>query len=288
MQLLFFLFFSHQLAFADTVVTYSYSKAPGKPVKTITFKELQQTYTILKSQTFNAPGPKTFFDEFLRFKLGVEVALHEKALVKSADIIESIVNPPLRTRFEHEIYKALAELKLRKQMKVLDEKSSSLSDKTLKSLYAKDPEFNFFYISFNHPVSPNAAQIKEAESRAKKVSAHIRKSKKEFTELVRLNSDEQLVGVLPVSRSRGTIPPNVYRAVKAMKSGQISAPIRVATGYWIVKLNEKTPFSRANKMLIKADYFNERRTKIHNDYFNGLRKQFSVKIVNQKRINGLR
>ena len=286
--MLLFLFFSHQFSFASTVVTYSYSKAPGKPVKSITFKELQQAYTVLKSQTFNAPGPRAFFDEYLRFKMGLEVALHDKALVKSPDTLNSIVNPPLRTRVEHEIYKALAELKLRKQMKSLDEKSSTLSDKTLKSLYAKDPEFNFFYISVNHPVGPTPSQIREAESRANKISAQIRKSKKEFTELVRLNSDEQFVGVLPVSRSRGTTPPNVYRALKTMRPGQISAPIRVATGYWIVKLNEKTPFKRANQMLIKADYFNERRTKIHNDYFNGLKKQFSVKMVDQKRINSLK
>ena len=288
MKLLLLLVLSPGLVFAKPVVTYSYSKSPSKTVKTITFKELQRAYTVIKKSTFNAPGPQAFFNDFLRFKLGVEVALHEPSLVKSPEIISSIVSVPLKANFEQEIYKALAELKLRKQMKVLDKKSSTLSDKALKSLYTKNPEFNYFYISINHPIGPTEAQIKEAESRAAKVFAQVKKSKKDFTELVSLNSDEKLLGVLPLSRSRGNILPNVYKKLKTMKPGQISSPIRVATGYQIVKLNERTPFSRANKILIKADYFNEQRTRIFNNYFNGLKRQFSIKTVNKGLINNLK
>ena len=288
MKLILLLVLSPALVFAQPVVTYSYSKSPAKKVKTITFKELQKAYAVMKRSAFNAPGPQAFFKDFLRFKLGVEVALHEPSLVKSSEIINSVVSVPLKANFEQEIYKALAELKLRKPMKVLDKKSSTLSDKTLKSLYAKGPEFNYFYISINHPVGPTEAQIKEAGNRAAKVFAQVRKSKKDFTELVSLNSDEKLLGVLPLSRSRGTILPNVYKKLKTMKPGQISAPIRVATGYQIVKLNERTPFSRANKILIKADYFNEQRTTIFNNYFNSLKRQFSIKIVNKGLINNLK
>ena len=72
-----------------------------------------------------------------------------------------------------------------------------------------------------------------------------------------------------------------------MRPGEVSPPIRVATGYQIVKLNEKTPFERANKVLIKANYFNERRTKLFNNYVNGLKKRFSVKIVNKSLIDEL-
>ena len=276
------------LVFAKTVATYSYSKSPSKVIKTLTLEELQREYTNTKSSTFNAPGPKAFFEEFLRFKLGVEVALHEPSLVKNPKIVDSMASPALRASFEREIYKALAELKLRKQMKALDKRSSKLSDKALRNLYRANPEFNYFYISINHPVGPTKAQIREAESRAQKVFAQVKNSKKEFTELVALNSDEKVLGVLPVSRSRTIILPNVYRKLKTMRPGQISAPIRVANGYQIVKLNEKTPFDRANKVLIKADYFNEQRAKIFNNYFNSLKRQFSVKVVNRKLIDSLK
>lgn len=289
MQLLFLLVISPVLAFTQTVATYSYSKSKSKkPEKTITLKELQTQYTIYKKATFNPPKPQTFFQDFLRFKIGVEVALHESDLVKDPGIINSIVSQPLKIRFEQEIYKALTEIKTRKKMRALDKESSRLSDKTLKKLYAKDPEFNFFYISVNHPIGPTAAQIKEAENRANKIYAQVKKSKKEFSELVALNSDERNLGVLPLSRSRAGILPNVYKNLKTMRPGQVSSPIRVATGYQIIKLNEKTPFERANKVLIKANYFNERRTKLFNNYVNGLKKHFSVKIVNKSLIDELR
>lgn len=288
MHLLFVLIFSPLLAFAQTVATYSYSKSQSKNrVKTITFKELKTQYAIYKKSTFNPPAPQTFFQDLLRFKMGVEVALHDPSLVKDPNIIDSIVSRPLKIRFEQEIYKALTEMKTRKQMRALDKESAQLPDRTLKKLYAKDPEYNFFYISVNHPIGPTAAQIKEAENRARKIYAQVRKSKKEFTELVALNSDEKNLGVLPLSRSRASILPNVYKKLRSMSPGEVSPPIRVATGYQIVKLNEKTPFARANKVLIKANYFNERRTKLFNKYVNGLKKYFSVKIVNKSLIGEL-
>lgn len=286
MQLLFFLFLSSGLAFAQTIATYSYSKSK-KPAKSITLKELKTQYAIYKKSTFNPPKPQVFFQDLLRFKMAVEVALYEPALVKDPNIIDSIVSRPLKIRFEQEIYKALTEMKTRKQMKALDKESSQLSDKTLKKLYAKSPEFNFFYISVNHPIGPTAAQIKEAENRAKKVYEQVKKSSKDFSELVSLNSDEKNLGVLPFSRSQAGILPNVYKKLKTMRPGEVSQPIRVATGYQIIKLNEKTPFERANKVLIKANYFNERRTKLFNKYVNGLKKKFSVKIVNKSLIKSL-
>ena len=192
MRLFFLLIFSPLLTFAQTVATYSYSKSKSKnPVKTITLKELKTQYTIYKKATFNPPTPQAFFQDLLRFKMGVEVALHEPSLVKDPNIIDSIVSQPLKIRFEQEIYKALTEMKTKKQMRALDRESSQLSDKKLKKLYAKNPEYNFFYISINHPIGPTAAQIQEAENRAQKVYAQVKKSKKEFTELVALNSDEK-------------------------------------------------------------------------------------------------
>ena len=286
-SLLFFL--TPGFAFGRTVVEYTYSKSRSKtPKKTISFKELKDQYAIYKKSVFNPPSPQQFFDELLRFKMAVEVALHDSSLVKNPDLITDIVNKPLRVRFEQEIYKAFGEFRLQKQMRALDKRSATLSDKALRRMYAKKPEFNFFYISINHPIGPTEAQIKEAETRARQVYEQVRKSKKDFTELIALNSDEKNLGVLPLNRSRASILPNVYKKLLSMKDGRISPPIRVATGWQIVKLNERVPFDRANKTAIKADYFNERRSKIFNDYMNGLKRDFSVKIVNQGLIDSLK
>ena len=286
---LFFLLTSPGFAFGRTVVEYTYSKSRSKTAKkTISFKELRDQYAIYKKSTFNPPSPQEFFNELLRFKMAVEVALHDPSLVKNPDLMADVVNKPLKIRFEQEIYKAFGEFRLQKRMRALDKKSATLSDRTLRKLYAAKPEFNFFYISINHPIGPTEAQIKEAETRARQVYEQVKKSKKDFPDLIALNSDEKSLGVLPLNRSRASILPNVYKKLLSMKDGQISRPIRVATGWQIVKLNERVPFDSANKTLIKADYFNERRSRLFNDYMNGLKKDFSVKIVNQGLIDSLK
>ena len=230
---------------------------------------------------------KGFFDDFLRFKMGVEAALHEPQLVKSPQIIDSIVNPPLRASFEQAVYTALAELRLRKQMKALDERASKLPSKTLRAFYNRDPEFIYNYISINHPINPSPAQIKEAKTRAKQVHRQVVSSKKPFGELVALHSDDKLLGALEVNRSRGVIFPPVYNRLKKMKPGRISDPFRVPTGFYIVKLIRRVPFKEANSHKIRLDYFNEERTRIFNRYFNRLKKHFTVKMVNKKLIQSL-
>lgn len=281
-SLMIFIFLTYStLAHTAVLANYSYLKSKKPIKKTIQLEEVKRAYTIVKQSTFNPPAPSTFFNEYLRFKMGVEVGLNEKKLVKNPDIENKIVNPFLKQAFHQELYKALAELKLKKQMENLDKTSANLSNNALKRLYAKEPEFNIFFISVNHPINPSPKQIQEAEKRSKKIYKQVLKSKKPFLELVALYSDDKSNGTLAINRSRASIPPEVYTKLKSMKNRNISRPIRVPSGYFIVKLNRKVPFSEANKVAIKANYFNKERTKIFNNYFDGLKKDFKVNIVNK-------
>ena len=272
---------------AKTLASYTYLKAQKPIKKTITLNEVKRAYNVVKQSTFKPPKSETFFDDYLRFKLGVEVGLHEKKLVKNPNIANKIVNPFLKQAFHQELYKALAELKLKKQMENLDKTSANLSTKTLKRRYANEPEFNIFFITVQHPINPSPKQINEAKERANKIYSQIIRSKKSFLELVALYSDDKNNGALGINRSRASIVPEVYAKLKSMKNKSISKPIRSDSGYFIVKLNKRVPFSEANKMAIKANYFNETRTKIFNNYFNGLKKDFQVNIVNRSLIKTL-
>ncbi len=267
------------LAEAKTLANYTYLKAKKPVAKTITLEELKRAYGIVKQSSFNPPGPKAFFNDYLRFKMGVEAGLHEKALVKSPDIDSRIANPFLKQAFHQDLYAALAELKLKKQMEKLDKTSASLSSSALKKLYANEPEFNIFFIAIQHPINPSPKQINEAERRARQIHSRVIKSKKPFLELVALYSDDKSNGSLGINRSRATILPKVYTKLKSMKNGAVSRPIRALSGYMIVKLNKRIPFSEANKVAIKANYFNKERAKIFNGYFNGLKKSFKVNVV---------
>ena len=286
-SLFFLLFLFSSAAQAETIVHYTYKKTKNPVKKSIDLKELQSAYQLIKKSTFKAPGPEEFFRDYLRFKLGVEVALHESRLVKSPQMDRQIVNPYLKQAIHQELYKALAEMRLKKQTQKLDQSVSQMSLNSMKRLYAQEPEFNIFFIAIYHPVGPTARQIKEAQDRAGKIYNQVIQSKKPFVELVTLYSDDKSNGVLNINRSRASIFPEVYERLKSMRNNSISKPIRVPSGYIIVKLNQKVPFEQANQTAIKANYFNKRRTAIFNSYFDKLKKDFEITFVNQKLIKTL-
>ena len=272
---------------AQVVAHYSYSKAKNPVKKTISLQELKTAYKQIKDSTFNPPAKEVFFEDYLRFKLGVELALNDKKLVKTPKIDEQIANPYLKQAFHQELYKALAEEKLKKQTKNLDKKASQLSESALKKLYSKEPEFNIFFIAIYHPISPNPSQIQEAKKRADQIYSQVIKSKKPFVELVTLYSDDKSNGVLNINRSKAAIFPSAYKQLKKMKANSISRPIRVPSGYVIVRLNRKVPFSESNQTAIRANYFNQKRTELFNQYFNSLKKRFSIRIINKDLIKNI-
>ena len=283
LSLIFFIF-SPVFSQAQVVAHYTYSKAKRPVKKNITLKDLKTAYKLIKDSTYVPPTPEVFFEDYLRFKIGVEVALNDKKLVENPAIDQQIVNPYLRRAFHQEIYKALAEDKLKKQTISLDKKASQFSESTLKKLYSKEPEFNIFFIAIYHPISPTPSQIQKAKKRADQIYSQVVKSKKPFVELVVLYSDDKSNGVLNINRSKASIFPQVYKQLKKMRSNSISKPIRVPSGYVIVKLNRKIPFTEANQTDIKANYFNKKRTEIFNSYFTGLKKSFKIRIVNKELI----
>lgn len=269
------------------IATYTYLRAPKAKQKSITLKELKYNYGIVKQNTFTPPDPQTFFRDFLRFKLGVEAALHDKKMVTGPNILNMIRSLPLRAHFEQEIYKLYAESRLDRKMRALDKTAKDLSEAVLRKRYQKQPEFNYFYISVHHPVNPTPAQIKEALSRAKKIHAQVKKSKKPFQELVVLYSDDKGGGSVSLNRSKGHILPKVYARLKTMKNNQISEPVRVVNGYRIIRLNRRVPFKEANLTSVRLDYFNEERVKMFNAYFDSLKKHFKTAVLNRKLIDSI-
>ena len=272
---------------AEVVATYTYRKAKKPMERSITIEEVKMAYDIVQQSTFNPPDRDQFFKDYLRFKMGVEVGLNDRKLIKSPQLDSMIANPFLKQAFHQELYKALAEIKLKKAIGNLDDRVANLNNKKLRELYAKEPEFNIFFIAVSHPVNPKPSQVKEAEDRTLKIYNQVIKSKKPFLELVALYSDDKVNGTLGINRSRASILPSVYERLKSMKDGTISRPVRVFSGFFIVKLNKRIPFSEANTIGIKANYFNKERTKIFNNYFDSLKKDFSVKIVKPQLIKTL-
>ena len=265
---------------AQTIARYRCFQA--KAWKQITLSELSQAYDALRQSVFQPPSPKAFLRQYLRFKAGVQAAYHEKSLVKGPNNSAWITSPSLKAAFERELYKAYADLKLKKQISALDKKSDKLSQKALRKLYNKNPEYSFNFISVNYPLNPSPAQIKSAKARADKIYKQVRSSKKPFGELTALYSDDKILGGLNAPRSRRTIPPRIYSLLKKTKRGVINSPVQVSDGFQIVRLRRRIPFEEADQAIVRTDYYSKRRTWIFNTYFSRLLKEkCKVKIINE-------
>lgn len=261
---------------AEILATISYSGKRGPVTIKITLKEFTKTYKNVKQIAPNTPPAKQFFQEYLSYRIGLEEAYNEPALVKNSSIRNMFTDPLLKEGFEDLLYKSLAEKKLKQKIAKLNETTKKLSKNIMLRFYRSNPEFDIHFIVISFPTEPNATQIKEARSRATKIYNEIKNSKNPFPELVDIYSDDRLSGRINMARSRHTIYPTIYKQLRKMKNGQISAPIKTATGFYIVKLNRKIPFGEANRTQIKAAYFDYKRTQTLKQYFNSLKPKYKI------------
>ena len=274
-------------AYAQNLATISYSSTKGPVTVAITAKEFTSAYKSMKQIAPNTPPVQQFFQEYLRYRIGVEAAYNNKALVKNPNIRNMFSDPMLKESFEQLLYKTLAEKKVGSRVIRMEKKAHNLSKNVLLKFYRKTPEFDFHFISIGLPVNPKPGQIKEAKSRAQKIHADVKKSKKPFVDLVDIYSDDRIGGKLNIPRTRHNIYPTIYQQLQKMKNGQISPPIRTATGFYIVKLNRKIPFKSANQTQLKASWFDQQRAQALTNYFNSLKSKYKVK-TNTALLNKIR
>lgn len=272
---------------AKNLATISYSGKRGPVTIKISLKEFTNTYKTVKQIAPNTPGPKQFFEEYLRYRVGVEHAYNDPTLIKNPAIRNMFADPLLKQGFEQLLYKSLAEKKLNKKIKKVDKTAKNLSKNIMLKFYRKNPEFDINFIVISFPANPSASQIKEAKTRATKIYTEVKKSKKAFSELVDIYSDDRISGRLNMPRSRHTIYPTIYSKLKKMKNGEISPPLRAGTGFYIIKLKRKIPFGEANRTQIKAAYFDQKRSQALSKYFNSLKTKFKIQ-TNTALLNQIR
>lgn len=263
----------------QVLATISYKGAKGPVNVPITVKEFTDTYRNVRHiAPSNAPSAKRFWEDYLRYRLGVEEGYNNPKLIKNPAIRNMFADSNLRESFEQDLYKILADKKLKGRIAVLDRKSKNLSKDAMLRAYRSNPEYSFNFILISFPVNPTSAQVKEARSRANKIYREVRSSKKPFNELIDIYSDDRIGGKISVARTRNTIFPSIYKKIKGMKNGQISSPVEAPGGFYIVRLNRKISFSEANRTQIKVAYFDRERGKILKNYFNGLKKKYKVQV----------
>ena len=231
----------------------------------ITVEEFNKKYNEVKSQTMNPPTRDQFLEDLVRYEVGVQEA-YKRGFEKDPIVIE---------RFRQEMYKALLEKDIGPRIQKIQ-----VSDKEMKAWYKTNPELRPSHILIEYKPGASAAQIAEAKKRATEILDEVKKSKRPFEELVKLYSDDALskqAGGDVGWQSRVTLVPAYYDAAIGMKIGEVRGLIETQFGYHIIKVTGRRSFENANKRQIRAAVFDEKRRLIFNDYFNKLKKTYSIK-----------
>lgn len=233
--------------------------------KNITVQEFNKKYNEIRSQTINPPTKEQFLEDLIRYEVGVQEA-EKRGLEK---------DPLVQDRFKQELYKALLEKELGQQVQKI-----TVSDNEMKAWYQNNPELRTSHILIEYKADATPQQVAEARKRATEILNEVQKSKRPFEELVKLYSDDALskqAGGDIGWQSRVTLVPNYYDAISTMKVGEIKGLIDSQFGFHIVKLTGRRSYNNANKRQIRAAVFDEKRRAIFNNYFEKLKKSYSIK-----------
>lgn len=234
--------------------------------KNITLEEFNKKYNDVRAQSINPPTREQFLEDLVRYEVGVMEA--EKRKLDN--------DPIVKERMRQEMYKALIEKEIGQSVQKIQ-----VSDKEMRDFYSKNPEIRTSHILIEYTPDAKPAQVADARKRAEEIFAEVQKSKRPFEELVKLYSDDPLskqAGGDVGWQSRVTLMPSYYETALAMKVGEIRGLIETPYGFHIVKLTGKRSFENANKRQIRAAVFDEKRKIVFNNYFEKLKKGYSIKV----------
>ncbi len=234
--------------------------------KTITVKEFNDRYEQVKKQTMTPPPKNLFLEDLIRFEIGVQEA--EKRNLRE--------DPIVKDRIHQELYKALIEFELAKKIDEI-----KITEGDLKKAYENSPELRTSHILIEVKADATKEQRATARKRAEEILAEVKKSKRPFEELVNLYTDDlatKKTGGDVGWQTRSTIAKEYFEAASGMKVGQVKGLVETQFGIHIVKLTGRNSYEQANKRQIRVTVFDEKRNKLFDQMFEGLKKKYPVKI----------
>lgn len=251
--------FAQQNRAGDTVVA-------TVGAKKITLDDFNKKYNEVSAQAIiNKPTKELFLEDLIRYEVGLQEA-KKKGLEK---------DPYVQERFNQELYKIYLERELGKRVENI-----KTSDAEMRAWYAKNPAIRTSHILIEFKVDATPQQKAEAKKRAEEILAKVKDSKRPFEENVRLYTDD------PASKqtggdigwqSRVNLVPNYYNTVLQMKIGEVRGLIETPYGFHIVKLTGRQSYEETDLRMVRASVFDEKRKVIFDSFFDGLKKNISVK-----------
>lgn len=241
----------------------------------ITREDFQRKLDEIRRQTNNPPQPDQFIEDLIRYEIGVQEA--EKMKLQN--------EPLVKERYKQVLYNALLERQIGQKVE-----SIKINESEMKDFYKKNPELRISHILIEIKSDAKPEDREIVKKRANEIVAEIKSSKRPFEELAKLYTDDlstKEVGGDIGFQTRQTLAPQLYDAAAALKPGEVKGPIDTKFGMYILKLTERKSYEMADKRLIRAAVYDEKRSKAFNDYFAKLKKSYKIE-VNQGALKTVR
>ncbi len=235
--------------------------------KKITLKEFNQKYNEILKQTVNPPSKSLFLEDLVRYEIGVQEARKRK--LQNDPIVQEAI--------DKELYKGLLERELGKKVEKI-----KVTEKEMRAYYKKNPEIRTSHILIEHKPNANRTEIAAARKRAQEIFAEVKKSKRPFSELVKLYSDDVLSkqnGGDVGWQNRVTLVPPYYNAIRNLKTGRMTNKlVRTRFGFHIIKVTGRHSFQDANRRQIRAAVFDQKRKKLFDNFFKKLKGKYKISV----------
>ncbi len=231
----------------------------------ITLKEFNDKLNEVKRSAINPPTKEQFLEDLIRYEVGVMEA--EKRQLQKDPIVQD--------RFKQELYKALLEKDLGQKVQGIQ-----VADAEMKEWYKKNPELRLSHILIELRFGASAEQKNEARNRANEILQEVKGSKRPFEELVRIYSDDPITKALGGDMgwiTKVNVVPTVYSEALKMREGEVRGLIETPFGLHIIKLTGRRTFENADKRQIRLAVFEEKKVKQYNEYFDKLKKSYTIK-----------
>lgn len=159
-------------------------------------------------------------------------------------------------------------------------KDIKVEDDEVKAYYKNYPEIRAAHILFRVQVEPEKKESEAAMTQALKVYESLKKKPGLFSEMANKYSQSSNA---PAGGDLGFQPaimmaPEFFQNIKGKEVGFISPPVRTQFGYHIIKVLAIKEFKDINLPRYKKIVFDQKRDKLLESYFEGLKKGAKISI----------
>lgn len=185
-------------------------------------------------------------------------------------------DPIVQKKMEDIMYHAQISKDLEPELKKI-----KVKDPDVKDYYQNHPEFRTAHILFRVRAQPEVKETEAALKQALKIYQMVKKKPGKFPELANKYSQSSTavnggdLGFQPAI----IMAPEYFEAIKGKSKGYITPPVRTQFGYHIIKVLSVKKFKDINLARYKKLVYDQKRDKILENYFKGLRNKANIKII---------